>query len=291
MDYKEPLYRPPSEAYSLILQITLGCSHNACTFCDMYKGKKFQIKDREIIEQDILEASCYFPQTKKIFLADGNALTMPFLDLLNILEELKAKFPYLERVSAYASPKDILNKGLEELVSLKKAGLKMLYLGVESGDFEILKRINKGVEPKEMLQAGQKAIKAGFLLSVTIINGLGGKEKSYQHAINTARLLSELNPHYIGALSLMPQPKTKLYKEVEEGKLTLLNPLGILQEIKWLLDELEVENSIFRCNHASNYLPLKGTLNQDREYLSNLLARVLENPKEYNLKPEFLRGL
>ena len=190
MLYDEPVFRPPSEASSLILQVTIGCSHNACTFCDMYKGKHFRIKEWEAIQKDIEEASQYAIHTKRIFLADGNALSMPTEIIFHLLNLLYTTFPQLQRVTAYAGPKDILNKNFDELKQLRKAGLTILYMGIESGHDPILQSVHKGVSSQEMQEAGQKALETGFALSVTIINGLGGKEKSQEHAVDTAKLLS-----------------------------------------------------------------------------------------------------
>ncbi|GBF34951.1 oxygen-independent coproporphyrinogen III oxidase [Desulfocucumis palustris] len=291
MRYEEPLFRPPSEAFSLILQVTIGCSHNACTFCGMYKGKKFRIREWREIEEDIADASKYAGDVRRIFLADGNVLAMPAEQLIRLLKRLESAFPRLQRVTAYAGPKDILRKSPGELLEIRKAGLKILYLGVESGNENILKEINKGVTVAEMEEAGRKALEAGFKLSVTVITGLGGREKSREHAVDTAKLLSRMDPTYIGALTLMPVPKTPIYDKIKQGGLSLLNPLESLQEIKWMLENMNLTGCVFRCNHASNYLPLKGTLNKDRERLTELLDDVLSRPGKYNLKPEYMRGL
>ncbi len=291
MRYDEPVFRPPSEAFSLILQVTIGCSHNACTFCSMYKGKKFRIKEWRKIEDDIADASRYAGDVRRIFLADGNALAMPTDQMLHLLGRLEEAFPRLQRVTAYAGPKDILRKTPGELLEIRQAGLKILYLGVESGNEEILKEINKGVTASEMEEAGRKALEAGFKLSVTVITGLGGREKSREHAVDTARLLSSIDPTYIGALTLMPVPETSFFDKIKQGRLSMLSPLESLQEIKWMLEKLNLTGCIFRCNHASNYLPLKGTLNKDRDRLTELLDDVLVRPEKYKLKPEYMRGL
>lgn len=291
LNYDLPLFRPPSEAYSLILQVTIGCSHNACAFCGMYKTKKFRVKEWSEIEVDITLAAREMRHARRIFLADGNALAMSTSGMLHLLGRLYRAFPFLERVSAYAGPKDILNKSGEELREIRQAGLEILYLGVESGNEEILRQMYKGVAPEEMIAAGQKAIQAGFKLSVTVINGLGGRAMLREHALDTARLLSQIDPHYLGLLTLMPVPGTVLEKRITRGEFELPGPLEILAEIKLMLENMQLSNCIFRCNHASNYLPLKGTLSKDQAALVTLLENVLKNPAQYRLKPEFLRGL
>lgn len=291
MEYDAPLYRPPSEAFSLILQVTLGCSHNGCRFCGMYKGKKFKIRPWEDIEKDINEMSVAGRNTEKIFLADGNALTLETTVLTRLLEKLYRDFPLLKRVTAYAGPLDIINKTAEELKLIREAGLTMLYLGLESGNEEILRKMNKGVNAGEMVLAGRRAIDAGFSLSVTVIIGLGGREKSKQHAVDTARVLNSINPMYVGALTLMPVSGTALHRWVREGQFEIQSPLESLREIMWLLDETRLSNCVFRCNHASNYLPLKGVLDREREMLVTLLGDAINNPARYKLKPEFMRGL
>jgi radical SAM superfamily enzyme YgiQ (UPF0313 family) len=289
--YEEPLYRPPSEASSLILQVTIGCSHNACTFCSSFKGKKFRIKKREEIEADIQDASMYADDTRRIFLADGNALVMPTEDMLHLLGRLHGSFPHLQRVTAYAGPKDILAKSMQELREIREAGLKLLNLGVESGNEEILKDIHKGVTAGQMEEAGRKALDAGFKLSVTVIIGLGGRERSIAHAVDTGNLLTLIDPTYCGALTLIPVPGTQIYKKISQGKMSLLSPRESLQEIKLMLASTNLTECIFRCNHASNYLPLKGVLNRDRDHLVALLEDAEKNPDRYRLKPEHLRGL
>jgi len=290
MKYDMPLFRPPSEAFSLILQVTIGCSHNACTFCGMYKMKKFRVKDWDEIESDIVKASHYSDGVDKIFLADGNALAMDTGQMLMLLEKLYKTFPDLKRVSSYAGPRDLLRKTTEDLQKISRAGLKLLYLGVESGSDDILKGVNKGVTAAEMMEAGQRAREAGFELSVTVLTGLGGKSKSRENAVETAALLNGIQPDYIGALTLTPTPNTILYNNLKKGNFSLLNPLENLQEIKWMLEKLTMQKCLFRCNHA-NYLPLKGMLPDDSERLTSLLGDVVRNPEKYKLKPEYLRGL
>ncbi|MCL5059002.1 MAG: B12-binding domain-containing radical SAM protein [Actinobacteria bacterium] len=292
MKYDMPLFRPPSEAFSLILQVTLGCSHNACTFCGMYKMKKFRVKDWPEIDLDIRDAAAFSEGVERIFLADGNALAMETEKMEVLLKKLYGSFPDLKRVSSYAGPGDLLGRPLEELKRMRDSGLKLLYLGVESGSAFILKEVNKGVTPDEMVEAGRRAKEAGFELAVTVLTGLGGKSRSRENAVETAAVLNRLQPDYIGALTLTPTPNTILYKRMKKGEFQLLDPLENLQELKWLVEMLDMsENCLFRCNHASNYLPLRGTLPRDRKKLTGLLADVVENPHCYKLKSESMRGL
>lgn len=292
MRYEGSVYRPPSEAHSYILQCTVGCSHNGCTFCGMYKDKKFRVRSLDEIKADIRMAKLYYGDVGKVFLADGDALAMDCADLLEILAELYLRFPSLYHVGIYAGPKSILAKSEEELEALKKAGLTMAYLGVETGDESLLKEINKGVTYQEMVEAGQKIVNSGIKLSVTVILGLAGPgEKSLEHARASARICNEINPDFIAALTLMVVPKTTLYKQVQQGKFRLLEPFEILQEMKVLIENLEIDNCEFRSNHASNYLPIKGRLQRDKKQIVHLINGILENQDNRLLRPEYMRGL
>lgn len=291
MRYEGAIYRPPSEAGSLILQATIGCSHNRCTFCVSYLDKKFRERSLEEIFEDIDYASRYARGVHRIFLADGNALVMDTDKLLAILEKLYMTFPLLERVSVYATPQDLLNKSKEELRQLREAGLVILYVGVETGNDELLKWIRKGVTRAEISEAGRKAIEAGFILSVTVINGLGGVDKMAEHAHDTATILNEIDPQYLGLLTLMVCPGTPLARLVERKEFQVPEPLEILKEIELMIQDLELSNCVFRCNHASNYLPLKGTLPQDKQKLLEALRTVTLSGDTRYLRPEYLRGL
>ncbi len=286
--YDFPLFRPPSEANSLIIQATIGCSHNKCTFCGMYKMKKFRIKSFEEIKRDIDLLKNFYGDAKRVFLADGNALCMDTKELLRILRYLKSVFPTLQRVAIYATPMDLLNKRLEELIMLKEEGLKLIYLGIESGDDLILKEIKKGVNSQEMIEAGKKAIKAGITLSTTAILGLGGKERSFEHAKGTARVLNGIKPHYTAFLTLMLVEKTPLYIKMIRGEFKPLNQLELLKELRIIVEDLNYK-TIFRTNHASNYLPLKGNLPEDRDRILELIDYAIDHPEI--LRPENLRGL
>lgn len=291
MIYDPPVFRPPSEASSLILQITLGCSHNGCTFCGMYKGKRFRIKSWKEIKTDILSCARQPAGITRVFLADGNALAVDTETLLKTLNLLYSTFPDLQRVGIYAGPKDIINKSEDELIALKKAGLKIVYWGIESGSNTVLKNVNKGVNNQQMIEAGQKIMKAGLQLSATIILGLGGQNLWEEHALETAKVVSAINPTYLAALTLMVVPNTPLHRQVQRKEFKVPDSKGILKELKLLLENVNLSGCIFRSNHASNYLPLRGTLNRDRDKLVELIKTALEKPEKIPLRPEFARGL
>lgn len=288
-EYDYPLYRPPSEAYSLIIQATLGCSHNKCTFCSMYKNKKFTIKPLEQIKKEIDFFRMYIKKADRIFLADGDALIIPMKILKEIFIYINQKFPEAERISIYGSPKSILLKTPEELQELKNLGLGLIYLGVESGSDKILSSIKKGVSREEIITTGKKVKKAGIPLSVTAIAGLGGKENSIEHAVKTADLISEINPDYFGVLTLMLEEGSELLEEYKSGKFIPLSNSEILQEIKLMIKSINIkENCIFRSNHASNYISLKGTLPYEKENILKTIDYALKNNK---MKSDFLRRL
>lgn len=289
MRYDQPLFRPPSEAYSLILQATIGCSHNRCTFCSMYKMKKYRVRSLEEIFTDIRWARENFGHVRKVFLADGDALAMDTGHLLAVLAEINRVFPEVERISLYAGPTNILAKSGEELRAIREAGASLAYFGLESGDARVLEEVNKGVTPEEMVEAGRKIQEAGFDLSVTVILGLGGRERRREHAINTALAVSRINPRYLAALTLMVHKSAPLYRKIERGEFTLLTPRESLEELYELISRLEVDNCTFRSNHASNYFPVGGELPGDREKLLAALALAMNEPRL--LKDERLRGL
>jgi len=289
--YEGKIYRPPSEAKSIILQITVGCRHNACTFCTMYKDKSFRIKSRAEIKDIIATAIIDDSDAERIFLADGDAIVVDTLLLIEILDQLYEKFPRLKRVGIYGGPKDILAKSPEELAELKAHGLTMVYLGVESGNEEILASVCKGVTAEQMIAAGQRVKTSGLMLSCTVIIGLGGKALSSEHALDTARVISSIDPQFLGALTLMVEPLAPLTKAIQRGTFQLLTPLESLTEIRSLLEQLQVTHCVFRSNHASNYLPLRATLPEDREILLKTLDNVINNQALEQLRPEGWRGL
>jgi len=288
MRYEGRVFRPPSEARSLIIQATIGCAHNKCTFCSMYKDKKFRIRKIDDILEDLNSAREYYKSIKRIFLADGDALILKTDDLLIILQHIKNIFPECERIGIYATPKDILNKSLNELKDLKDNGLGIMYMGIESGNEHILKKINKGVDRSTMIKAGKKVKESGIKLSVTLISGLGGKDYIKEHAIDSAKVINEINPDYVGLLTLMIEEDTELYNDYREDNFELLSPEEVMIETKLFIENLNVKNCVFRSNHSSNYISLKGTLNDDKYRLLNEIDEAL---KEDIYKPEGLRGL
>ena len=288
MRYKGKVYRPPSEAYSLIVQVTYGCSHNGCAFCDMYDDKHFAMRPMEEIREDFELARQVYRRVERVFLADGDALMRRTDDLLQILGLAYGLFPECERVTCYASPTSLHIKSEEDLRLLREHGLTMVYMGLESGCDEVLEKMNKGHDAAAIVAAGQKARRCGIALSVTAISGLGSRELMRQHAIGTARALSAMKPEYIGLLTLMVERGTPLERWVREGSFTVLGPMEVLQETELFLQHIDSEGSVFRMNHASNYLTLKGTLNRDREAL---LAKVQQGLQGCGLRSESMRAL
>ena len=267
MHYSGSVYRPPSEAYSLIVQVTLGCSHNKCAFCNMYKDKQFSIVDIEQVMEDLAWARERYSRIERIFLADGDALILPMEHLMRILHFIRENIPECTRVATYASPKSILRKTPEELRTLREAGLSMGYLGLETGNDMLLQKINKGVTVAQQIEAAQKLKAAGITLSVTAINGLGGTEDWEAHAVDTAKALSAMRADYAALLTLRIYTGTPMAEWIREGKLTQPNPMELIRETRLLLSEIDSPGTVFRSNHASNYLVLAGTLNEDRSAL------------------------
>ncbi len=275
MHYSGSVYRPPSEAHSLIVQCTLGCSHNKCAFCIMYKAKQFSINPVEQVLGDLAEARAYYPRIERIFLADGDALILPMDYLLTVLDYIREQFPECERVSAYASTKALMKKTDAELQALREHGLQMVYVGLETGLEELLKKYDKGVTVEEIIEHSLRAKAAGMTLSVTAINGMGGKEQSEEHAVATAAALSRIKADYVAMLTLRVYSGTPLHEWIERGELTMLGPKELAAENRIILQHIDSDGSVFRSNHASNYLPLKGTLNRDRDALIEQIDRAL----------------
>ena len=288
MRYKGKVYRPPSEAYSLIIQVTFGCSHNRCAFCDMYDDKHFSLRSMEEIREDLAAARQVFRRVGRVFLADGDALIRPAAQLLEILGWVYELFPECERVTCYAAPPSLQVRTEEELRALRAAGLTMVYMGLESGCDAVLERMNKGHTAAAIISAGQKARRCGLALSVTAISGLGSLELLEDHAMGTAQALSAMKPEYIGLLTLMVEPGTPLEQWVREGSFVVPGAPDILRETEIFLHHIDSEGSVFRMNHASNYLTLKGTLNADKPAL---LARVHQGMLGQGLRPSYLRAL
>ncbi len=271
MRYEGSVYRPPSEAYSLILQATVGCSHNGCIFCGMYKDKRFHLRPIDEVLEDLADARSTYTYVDRIFIADGDALIMKTEHMLAILDFIKEHFPECQRVTSYATPRSLLLKTPEELALIREHGLFMLYLGLESGSDEILTRMNKGATSAEIVLAGQKAKTAGFTLSVTILSGLGGKEMWEEHALQTAKAISDMKPDYVGEMTLNIMPGTKLKEEVDKGLFILPSPTEILTETRLLIEHIDNEGCVFRSNHVSNYLNIRGTFNAGRQ---SMMAQI-----------------
>jgi len=288
--YEGIVWRPPSESGSLILQATLGCSWNKCTFCAAYLEKDFRIKTLKAVEADIRAVLPYARDARRIFLADGNALCIPTGDLLKILKQLDDHFPNLERVGIYGGPNDIAEKSVDELRALKEAGLGIVYLGLESGSEKVLKMVCKGAGPRKMIEAGRKVRDAGLALSAIIIQGLGGRALSDEHARETAKVLNQMDPEYVGALTLMVCEGTQMEKDVAQGKVELLSPKDHLKELRLLVEGLELTNCIFRANHPSNYVTFRMALPKGKKSLLAEIDRALDLDED-GVRPEWARAL
>lgn len=271
IEYDPPVYRPPGEWRSFLVQATIGCSHNGCTFCGMYKGKKFRIRSMDDIIGDIREAAAFYNQYEKVFLCDGDAIVMKTEDLLEIIGEIKKDFPHCRLISTYAGPRSTLSKTPEELKILQEAGLGRAYLGIETGMESLLQSTNKGVTRAEMLEAGLRLRNAGIDLWGIILIGLGGKPLSMENARETAKLINEMQPNHLSAMNYTPVEGTKLGNQALRGEFQVLSAKESLMETAELIRNLEVSGMHFTSDHASNYLPLKGTLNEDRDKLLRLI--------------------
>ena len=287
MRYEGMIYRPPSEAYSLIVQVTIGCSQNRCIFCSMFKEKRFRIRKVEEVLEDLQDARNKYRYVEKIFLADGDALICKMTDLEAILHFIKDQFPECKQVTLYGSPRSILMKQQEDLDKLRELGISMIYMGLESGNDEVLTYMKKGVTSQEMIEAAQKVKQAKIRLSVTAISGLGGRRLWKEHAKDTGLVLSQMKPDYIGLLTLMIEEDLPLADKIRSGEFELLNPYDILIETKEMLKYMDCPDCFFRSNHASNYVNLRGTLNQDKEAMINLLDEAIKG--NVHLKSEWMR--
>lgn len=291
MRYHGTIIRPPSEADSYILQVTYGCSHNGCTFCGTYPDKPFQVRPVDEVLEDIELARRAMPDTRRVFLADGNALVLSARRLTVILDALSSAFPKLRRVGIYANARDLLGKSHDELTSLCNRGLQIVYLGLESGSDRVLRRINKGATAAEMVDAVHRANEAGMRVSVIGILGVGGSELSSEHAEATGRVVSAMDPHYLSMLTLMLVPGTPLHQQWREGTFQLMEPKALLAELRQVLSHVDgLSRCIFRTNHASNYLPLAGTLSRDKEHLLGILDAAMGRGNAA-LRPEAWRAL
>ncbi len=289
MHYEGNCIRPPSEAFSILLQVTLGCSHNKCTFCGTYKDKRFNIKDDRIILGDILFAAKYMKRQDRVFLMDGDSLIIPQKRLMWILDRIKEHLPWVKRVGAYANTKSIRMKTPEGLAELKENGLGILYLGVETGDEQTLKEIRKGTSAQNLINMGRKVKEAGIKLSVTVLLGIAGREKSLQHAKATGELLSAMDPNYVGALTVMLIPGTPLHDDFIGGKFELPTEMELLLELRKMIEYTNLSRGLFFSNHASNYLPVKARLPKGKQKTLDLIDRAVEG--KITLKPEWMRAL
>jgi len=289
MHYEGNIIRPPSEANSILLQVTVGCSRNKCTFCGTYMGERFRIKNDDIIMEDIAFAAEYCKKQRRVFLCDGDALIIPQKRLLKILAEIKNQLPWVTRVGVYANAKSLKMKSPDELEAIREHGIGIAYMGLETGDDETLKKIDKGAKAETMIRMGRKARDAGIKLSITVLTGIAGKERSRIHARETGRVLSAIDPEYVGALSLMLIPGTLLHKDYTAGRFPLLKPDEMLQELRMMIEHTVLTRGLFHANHASNYLPIKARLPRDKAATLKLIDDALEG--QLPLKPEWLRGL
>ena len=310
MQFDRPnIIRPPSEWRSYFLPLTSGCSNNTCAFCNYY-GARLQMRELDEVKKEIDALATYVkrgiclpgvPQIvyqiggswdgKKVFLQDGDALVYPFPRLKEALHYLNEKFPDLERIGTYATPQDILRTSLDQLRELRELKLSIFYMGIESGDDKVLQKVGKGVTHQELVEAGRKVKEAGITLSVTVILGLGGVEGSKEHALETAKVLNEIDPDYGGALTLTMVPSTPLYEQWEQGKFPLISPIQSLEELKTIIENSNFTNCFFSSMHASNYFSVRGTLPQDKERMLEEIEEVLAARDPSLLRPEFLRGM
>ncbi|MGM0426701.1 MAG: radical SAM protein [Thermodesulfobacteriota bacterium] len=289
MHYEGNCIRPPSEAFSILIQVTVGCSHNKCTFCGTYKDKRFRIKDDQTILNDIRFAARYMKRQDRVFLMDGDALIIPQRRLMWILDQIKTHLPWVRRVGAYANAKSIKMKTLEELKALRENGLGILYMGVETGDEALLKKIHKGASPQHMIRMGRKVREAGIKLSVTVLLGIAGVEGSLRHAKATGELLSAMDPNYVGALTVMLIPGTPLHDEWAAGSFQLPDEQGFLRELRTMIEYTDLSRGLFFSNHASNYLPIKARLPKGKQEALDQIDSALTG--KTGLRPEWMRAL
>jgi len=293
MEYDLPLFRPPSEARSLIFQVTLGCSWNRCRFCASYRTKEFLVRPFEEVERDVAEMSVRHPDARKIFLADGDPMAAPTDYLVKVLDLMNRRFPSLERISTYAGPTNLMEKTPEELVRLKERKLDLLYLGIETGNDELLKRIGKGATAGQIVEGSRRALQAGLRISAFIILGLGGVDGSLEHAKDSARVVNAIAPQFLATLTLIPLPDARTYEERVMGRgFRLIDPVQSLQELRWFVEELELSGCKFGTEHASNYLPITGmTLPGDKDEILRRIDKALMDASPGMLRPEWMRGL
>ena len=284
MHYEGNIYRPPSEGNSLIIQVTVGCSHNKCTFCTMFKAKKFRMKPSDIILADLLEARSYYRHVPRIFLVDGDVLCMSTDKIIRILEDVRHVFPECERVGVYGRASQILGKSDDELVALRELGLGIIYVGAESGSDEVLRRVCKGESARHIIEAIQKAEKIGIKTTVLFISGLGGREYMAEHAAKTGEMISAMKASCVSLLTLLVDSQAPIYTDIQSGVFEMLTPLEVVEELETILMHSNcVSETVFRSTHASNWLALEGTLPYDK-------SRLLEQVRYAKTNTEILRS-
>jgi radical SAM superfamily enzyme YgiQ (UPF0313 family) len=288
-NYEGNIIRPPSEADSIILQITVGCSHNKCTFCGTYRDELFRLKDPEIIAEDLEFAASYCRRQKRVFLADGDVLSLPQQKLVEIFSQVRKRLPWINRISLYANAKNALRKSVEELRELKELGLARVYMGLESGHDPTLAAIRKGVNAEAQIKAGRLIREAGLFLSVTALLGVAGRENSAAHARETGRAISAMGPNQVGVLTLMLLPNTPLFEQAQSGDFRLPDQNELLKELYIMVENIDLDRVQFQSNHASNYLPINCRLPRDRRQVLTAIGQALNG--EIPLKPEYLRAL
>lgn len=289
MHYEGNIIRPPSEANSILLQVTVGCSHNQCAFCGTYRGERFKIKRDAVIMSDIAFAAHHCRRQRRVFLCDGDALIIPQKRLVMMLEAIQRQLPWVTRIGTYATAQNLALKTAEELETLRDLGLGIIYMGLESGDDETLKAINKGIDANEMIEMGRKVKAVGIKLSITVLLGVAGRQRSQQHAEATARVLTAIDPEYIGALSLMLVPGTPMYEANRTGQFSMMEPLELLGELRTMFAGTDLSQGQFHANHASNYLPIRARLPKDKAAVLSHIDQALKG--NVDLKPEWMRGL
>lgn len=289
MDYVGSCIRPPSEANSILLQVTLGCSHGKCTFCGSYQDKRFRVKDEATILGDIKFAAGHMRRQERLFLMDGDSMILPQRKLLFILDQINANLPWVKRIGTYANAKGIKKKTPEELLMLRRQKLGIVYLGVESGDDRVLGEIRKGATADELVAMGKKVTEAGIKLSVTVLLGIGGRDGSLEHARATGELLTRMDPDYVGALTVMLIPGTPFYDQQQKGQYQLPDQQGLLLELREMVQHTNLSRGLFISNHASNYLPIKVRMPRHKQEGLEMIDRALEG--SVNLKPEWMRAL
>ncbi len=289
MHYEGNIIRPPAEALSIILQVTVGCSHNKCTFCGAYKGVEFRIKDQSIIREDLEFARQYCQRQRRVFLTDGDVLILPQKKLVYLFKKIREMVPWVNRISLYGNTKSIKSKTVAQLKELKRLGLDRVYMGLETGHDRILTAIRKGTDSKSMIKAGRNVRESGIFLCVTVLLGIGGIDLSIIHAEATGQVLTLMVPNQISVLTLMLLENTPLYSDYEKGIFHMPDANGMLKELKVLVSNIHADHVQFQSNHASNYLPIKGRLSRDKEHILDLIDQAISG--KIGLKPEHMRAL